>query len=235
MEQRARQLGRRFTGAVQQGQQGVATCLNDKLSQLNATIRSYEQLMAEASEATEAGDSVRLENLRRRMETLEVRAGTLVMEADGCSGTESELVPDPSLSGPEQREWATRRLQDLHQVQEEVRLLWVSARQSVDTYRIACVRSRRRELDSIIADFESAETQHAEATGAGSVELRDQQFIIMAELAERGMATRREARRCSVVTDVAPAEPGGCCARSPGTENEVSALVGGLLLRISRG
>ncbi len=67
------------------------TCLNDKLTQINVSIRSFRERMEQHAEAVRARSDERRDHAYRLMVILAQRARSLRLEAEGCVG-ETDVV-----------------------------------------------------------------------------------------------------------------------------------------------
>ena len=89
------QLSERIQGLLDQARRERdiirVTCLNDKLTQINVSIRSFRQRMEQHEEATRSHNDERRNHVYRLMVILAQRARTLRLEAEGCVG-ETDVV-----------------------------------------------------------------------------------------------------------------------------------------------
>jgi hypothetical protein len=89
------------------------TCLNDKLTQINVSIRSFEDRLAQHEEAVRSNTGDRRDHHYRIMVILAQRARALRSEAEACVGesdvvfgeTEVETEIDPSITDDDTTEW----------------------------------------------------------------------------------------------------------------------------------
>jgi hypothetical protein len=104
------QLSERIQGLLDQARRErdiiKVTCLNDKLTQINVSIRSFQQRMEQHAEAIRGRNDEQRNHAYRLMVILAQRARTLRIEAEGCVGetdvifgrTRVETEIDPSIT-----------------------------------------------------------------------------------------------------------------------------------------
>lgn len=89
------QLSERIQGLLDQARRErdiiKVTCLNDKLTQINVSIRSFRDRMEQHAEAVRARSDERRDHVYRLMVILAQRARSLRLEAEGCVG-ETDVV-----------------------------------------------------------------------------------------------------------------------------------------------
>lgn len=105
-----RQLSRRVQRMLDQARQErdiiKIGCLNNKLTELNATIRSFESVMQRHHDAIQSRNEERRDHHFRIMMILAERARSMRVEAEGCVGgtdvvfsrTDVEVTIDPSIT-----------------------------------------------------------------------------------------------------------------------------------------
>jgi hypothetical protein len=89
------------------------TCLNDKLTQINVSIRSFEERMTQHEESARSSNGERRDHHYRIMVILAQRARVLRSEAESCVGetdvvfgeTEVTTEIDPSITPDDTTEW----------------------------------------------------------------------------------------------------------------------------------
>lgn len=89
------------------------TCLNDKLTQINVSIRSFEERLGQHEEAVRSSTGDRRDHHYRIMVILAQRARALRSEAEACVGesdvvfgeTEVTTEIDPSITTDDPTEW----------------------------------------------------------------------------------------------------------------------------------
>ena len=89
------------------------TCLNDKLTQINVSIRSFEDRLSQHEESVRASNTERRDHHYRIMVILAQRARVLRNEAEACVGetdvmfgrTEVTTTVDPSITNDDTTEY----------------------------------------------------------------------------------------------------------------------------------
>ena len=112
-----RRLSHRIQGLLNQARREqdilMIPCLNDKLTQINVTIRSFEDRMEQHSESLRSGNTERRDHHYRIMVILSQRSRVLRSEADACIGsddisfgrTQVETEIDPNITEDDATEW----------------------------------------------------------------------------------------------------------------------------------
>ena len=115
--ERMRGIANRIQGLLAQARRErdliKVTCLNDKLTQINVSIRSFEERMTQHEEAARASNGERRDHHYRIMVILAQRARVLRSEAESCVGetdvvfgeTEVTTEIDPSITPDDPTEW----------------------------------------------------------------------------------------------------------------------------------
>jgi hypothetical protein len=115
--ERMRGISTRIQGLLNQARRErdliKVTCLNDKLTQINVSIRSFEDRMAQHEESARSSNGERRDHHYRIMVILAQRSRVLRSEAEACVGetdvvfgeTEVTTEIDPSITEEDTTEW----------------------------------------------------------------------------------------------------------------------------------